>query len=167
MPMGHPLDAETKVGPLSTESAAVDLADNVQATIDAGATVVLGGGRPDREGAFFNPTILTDISSEMPTYDKELFGPVASVYVVKDEAEAIKLANDSSYGLGGSVYTTDIERGRRVAEQVETGMMFINEPTNSQEDLPFGGIKRSGYGRELSYLGIEEFVNKKLIHSPE
>ena len=100
----------------------------------------------------------------MPTYDQELFGPVASVYVVKDEAEAIALANDSSYGLGGSVFTKDVERGRRVAEQVDTGMMFINQPTNSSAELPFGGIKNSGYGRELSHLGIMEFVNKKLIH---
>lgn len=167
MKLGDPMDVETQVGPLSTEQAAVDLNEKVQATINAGATVVLGGGRPDREGAYFNPTILSDITPDMPTYDQELFGPVASVYVVKDEAEAIKLANDSSYGLGGSVYTKDIERGRRVAEQVDTGMMFINQPTNSQADLPFGGTKNSGYGRELSSLGIMEFVNKKLIHTTE
>ncbi|EMI17408.1 succinate-semialdehyde dehydrogenase [Rhodopirellula maiorica SM1] len=136
----------------------------MQASIDAGATVVLGGDRPDREGAFFNPTILTGITPDMPTFDQELFGPVASVYVVKDEDEAIELANHSSYGLGGSVYTKDIDRGRRVAERVETGMMFVNQPTNSQAELPFGGIKNSGYGRELSHLGILEFVNKKLIH---
>ena len=162
--MGDPMDEQTDVGPLSTEEAAVDLNEKVQASINAGATVVVGGGRPDRKGAYFHPTILTDITSDMPTYDQELFGPVASVYVVKDEAEAIKLANDSSYGLGGSVYTKDIERGRRVAEQVDTGMMFINQPTNSQAELPFGGTKNSGYGRELSSLGIMEFVNKKLIH---
>lgn len=165
--LGDPMDPETRVGPLSTEGAAKNLAEQVQSSIDAGATVVLGGDRPDREGAFFNPTILTDIKSDMPTYDQELFGPVASVYVVKDEAEAIKVANDSSYGLGGSVYTRDVERGRKVAEKIETGMMFVNQPTNSQEDLPFGGIKNSGYGRELSYLGIEEFVNKKLVHLPK
>lgn len=164
MTMGDPMDDDTDVGPLSTESAAVDLNEKVQRTINAGATVVLGGDRPDREGAFFNPTILTDITPEMPTYDQELFGPVASVYVVKNEAAAIELANDSSYGLGGSVYTKDIERGRRVAEQVDTGMMFINQPTKSQAELPFGGTKNSGYGRELSPLGIMEFVNKKLIH---
>jgi succinate-semialdehyde dehydrogenase/glutarate-semialdehyde dehydrogenase len=164
MKMGDPMDKDTEVGPLSTEAAAVDLDEKVRSTINAGATVVLGGSRPDRPGAYFNPTILTDISSDMPTYDQELFGPVASVYVVKDEAEAIKLANDSSYGLGGSVYTKDIERGRRVAEQIDTGMMFVNQPTRSQVDLPFGGTKNSGYGRELSHLGILEFVNKKLIH---
>jgi succinate-semialdehyde dehydrogenase/glutarate-semialdehyde dehydrogenase len=105
-----------------------------------------------------------DVKKGDPTFDEELFGPVATIYVVKDEKEAIALANQSSYGLGGSVYTKDLERGRRVAEQVDTGMMFLNQPTNSQEDLPFGGTKNSGYGRELSHLGILEFVNKKLIH---
>ncbi len=164
MTMGDPMDVKTDVGPLSTEEAAKGLNDQVQSAIKAGATVVLGGDRPDRRGAFFNPTILTGIKPDMPTYDQELFGPVASVYVVKDEVEAIALANDSSYGLGGSVYTKDIERGRRVAEQVDTGMMFINQPTNSSAELPFGGIKNSGYGRELSHLGIMEFINKKLIH---
>ncbi|HBN76074.1 MAG TPA: succinate-semialdehyde dehydrogenase [Planctomycetaceae bacterium] len=162
--MGNPLDEETTLSPLSTEEAAVKLQKQVQGTINAGATVVLGGDRPDRQGAFFNPTILTDITPDMPTFDQELFGPVASVYVVKDEAEAIELANNSSYGLGGSIYTQDIERGRRVAEQIETGMVFINQPTKSQAELPFGGIKNSGYGRELSHLGILEFVNKKIIH---
>ena len=162
--LGDPMDENTTLAPLSSEDAALKLLEKVQSTIDAGATVLLGGDRPDREGAYFNPTILTDITPEMPTYDQELFGPVASVYVVKDEAEAIALANDSSFGLGGSIFTTDIEHGRRVAEQIESGMVFINQPTQSQADLPFGGIKNSGYGRELSHLGILEFINKKLIH---
>ncbi|QDS91004.1 Succinate-semialdehyde dehydrogenase [NADP(+)] 1 [Rosistilla ulvae] len=162
--MGDPMDEQTTLSPLSTESAAVKLQQQVQSSIDAGATVVIGGDRPDREGAYFNPTILTDVTPEMPTFDQELFGPVATVYVVKDEAEAIELANRSSYGLGGSVYTADVQRGRRVAEKIETGMVFINQPTKSQAELPFGGIKNSGYGRELSHLGILEFVNKKLIH---
>ncbi len=163
--MGDPMDEATTLAPLSTEEAAVNLLEKVQATINAGATVVLGGDRPDRVGAYFNPTILTDITPDMPTFDQELFGPVASVYVVRDEAAAIALANNSSYGLGGSVFTSDIKRGRRVAEQIETGMVFINQPTKSQAELPFGGVKNSGYGRELSHLGILEFVNKKLIHS--
>ena len=162
--MGDPMEESTDVGPLSSESAASGLNEKVQATIDAGATVVLGGGRPDRPGAYFNPTILTDITPEMPTFDQELFGPVASVYVVENEAEAIRLANDSSYGLGGSIYTADIERAKQIAEQIDTGMVFINQPTNSQAELPFGGTKNSGYGRELSSAGIKEFINKKLIH---
>jgi len=163
--LGDPMDEETTLAPLSTEGAAERLEEQVRSSVDAGATVLLGGDRPNRSGAYFNPTILTDVTPDMPTFDQELFGPVATVYVVQDEAEAIALANHSSYGLGGSVFTSDIERGRRVAEQLETGMVFINQPTKSQAELPFGGIKNSGYGRELSHLGILEFVNKKLIHS--
>lgn len=165
--LGDPMDEETDIGPLSTEEAAVNLNDLVQHAIDDGATVVTGGGRPDRKGAFFTPTILTDIIPGTSTYDTELFGPVATIYRVRDEEAAIRLANDSSYGLGGSVYTKSIERGRHVAERIDTGMMFINQPTNSQADLPFGGTKNSGYGRELSHLGILEFINKKLIHTME
>ncbi len=162
--LGDPLDPDTEVAPLSTEAAAQRLAEQVRETLDAGATLVLGGDRPDQKGAYFNPTILTDVRPGMVAYDQELFGPVASVYIVADEAEAIALANDSSYGLGASVFTRDVARGRRVAEQIESGMVFINQPTRSQAELPFGGIKNSGYGRELSHLGILEFVNKKLIH---
>lgn len=161
---GDPLDEQTTLAPLSTEQAAVDLQQQVQSAIDAGATVVLGGDRPKRPGAYFNPTILTDVTPDMPTFDSELFGPVATVYVVEDEAAAIALANHSSFGLGASVFTQDIQRGRRVAEQIESGMVFLNQPTKSQAELPFGGVKNSGYGRELSHLGIMEFVNKKLIY---
>ncbi len=162
--LGDPMDAATTLGPLSSEQAAVNLAQQVQSSIKAGATVLLGGDRPNRSGAFFNPTILTSVTPDMPTFDQELFGPVATVYVVQDESEAIQLANRSSYGLGGSVFTSDAQRGRRVAEQIESGMVFLNQPTRSQAELPFGGVKNSGYGRELSHLGILEFVNKKLIH---
>lgn len=162
--MGDPLDDETTLGPLSSEDAAKTVQQQVRSAVDAGATLVLGGDRPNRGGAYFDATILTDVTSDMPTFDQEIFGPVATVYVVKDEAAAIKLANDSSYGLGGCVFTSDLDRGRRVAEQVETGMMFVNQPTRSQAELPFGGVKNSGYGRELSHLGILEFINKKLIH---
>ena len=161
---GDPMDEETTLAPLSTEGAAEKLLEQVQASVAAGATVVIGGDRPDREGAYFNPTILTGVTPDMPTFDEELFGPVATVYVVKGEGEAIELANHSSYGLGGSVYSKDVDRARRVAERIETGMVFINQPTKSQAELPFGGIKNSGYGRELSHLGILEFVNRKLIH---
>ncbi len=161
---GDPLDEATTLAPLSTEDAAIKLQQQVQSAIDAGATVLLGGDRPTRDGAYFNPTILTGVTPDMPTFDQELFGPVATVYVVKNEEEAIKLANHSSYGLGGSVFCRDVERARRVAEQIESGMVFINQPTKSQAELPFGGIKNSGYGRELSHLGILEFVNKKLIY---
>jgi succinate-semialdehyde dehydrogenase/glutarate-semialdehyde dehydrogenase len=164
--LGDPMDPDTDLGPLSTQSAVDNLHQSVTKTINAGATVVIGGDVPELEGAFYNPTILTDVTPEMPTYDLELFGPVATIYVVDTEDEAVKLANDSSYGLGGTVFTSNIDRGVKVARQIETGMVFINKPTTSQADLPFGGIKNSGYGRELSELGMMEFVNKKLIHRP-
>lgn len=163
--MGDPMDESTEVGPLSSEGAAVTLDKQVTSSIRAGANAILGGDRPKCEGAYFNPTILTGVTPNNPTFNDELFGPVATIYTVKDEAEAIKLANNSSYGLGGSVYSKDVERARRVAEQIDTGMVFINQPTKSQAELPFGGTKNSGYGRELSDLGILEFVNKKLIHT--
>jgi len=161
--VGDPMDAATELGPLSSEGAAVQLAGQVQRTIDSGATLILGGKRIDRPGAFMEATIIADIKPGMAAYHEELFGPVASFYRVKDEQEAIDLANDSPFGLGGSVFTSDIERGKRVAEKIDTGMVFINHPTWTQPDLPFGGTKGSGYGRELSELGIQEFVNKKLI----
>lgn len=119
--------------------------------------------RADREGAFMEPTILTDLGPGIAAYHEELFGPVASFYVVKDEQAAINLANDSDFGLGASIFTQDIGRGKKIADQIDTGMVFINHPTWTQADLPFGGTKRSGFGGELSELGIQEFVNKKLI----
>lgn len=167
MKVGDPMDRTIELGPLSSEEAAVHLADQVKRSVDAGAKLLLGGKRLDREGAFMQPTILTDLKPGIAAYHEELFGPVASFYRVKDEQAAIDLANDSTYGLGGSVFTQDIERGKKVAEQIDTGMVYINHPTWTQADLPFGGTKRSGYGRELSELGIDEFVNKKLIRVSE
>lgn len=163
MKMGDPMDPATELGPLSSEEAAVHLADQVKRSVDKGAKVLLGGKRADREGAFMEPTILTDLKPGIPAYHEELFGPVASFYVVKDEQAAIDLANDSDFGLGASVFTQDIERGKKIANQIDTGMVFVNHPTWTQADLPFGGTKRSGFGHELSELGIQEFVNKKLI----
>jgi succinate-semialdehyde dehydrogenase/glutarate-semialdehyde dehydrogenase len=165
--VGDPMDPATQLGPLSSEEAAVQLEDQVSRSVKGGAKVLLGGKRVDRPGAFMQPTILTDLKPGIAAYHEELFGPVASFYRVKDEQAAIVLANDSPFGLGGSVFTKDIERGKRVADQIDTGMVFINHPTWTQADLPFGGTKRSGYGRELSELGIDEFVNKKLIRVSE
>ncbi|MFD8565807.1 NAD-dependent succinate-semialdehyde dehydrogenase [Streptomyces sp. NPDC059639] len=160
---GDPADESTTVGPLSSEQAAADLADQIRETVEQGAELVIGGHRIDRPGAFVEPTILTGVEPGMRAYAEELFGPAAVIYRVADEDEAIALANDSQYGLGGSVFCADPERGRRVAERVETGMVWVNHPTSTQPDLPFGGIKRSGYGRELSALGMREFVNRKLV----
>ena len=165
--IGDPMDDATQLGPLSSEGAAIHIAEQVKRAVDGGAKIVLGGKRVDREGAFMQPTILTNMLPENPVYYEEFFGPVAVFFTVKDEKEAIDLANDSPFGLGGSVFTQDIERGKRVAEQIDTGMVFINHPTWTQADLPFGGTKGSGYGRELSELGMDEFVNKKLIRVSE
>ena len=167
MKVGDPMDPDTELGPLSSEAAAVHLADQVKRSIKGGAKVLLGGKRVDRPGAFMEPTILTDLKPGIAAYHEELFGPVASFYRVKDEQAAIALANESDFGLGGSVFTQDIERGKRIADQIDTGMVFLNHPTWTQADLPFGGTKRSGFGRELSELGIQEFVNKKLIRVSE
>jgi succinate-semialdehyde dehydrogenase/glutarate-semialdehyde dehydrogenase len=145
--VGDPMEPETELGPLSSEEAVVQLADQVKRSVDAGAKVLLGGNRLNRPGAFMAPTILTNLKPGIAAYHEELFGPVASFYRVKDEQAAIKLANDSNFGLGGSVFTSDIERGKRVADQIDTGMVFINHPTWTQADLPFGGTKRSWYGR--------------------
>ena len=157
------MDEKTTLGPLSTESALVDLVKQVEGAISKGAKVILGGKRIERPGSFMEPTILTGITPDNPAFREEFFGPVALFFRVKNEAEAIALANDSDFGLGGSVFTKDIARGRRVASQVDTGMMFINNISWSDAELPFGGIKNSGYGRELGDMGIQEFVNKKLV----
>lgn len=160
---GDPADEATTLGPLSSEQAAADLADQIRQTVDQGAELVTGGHRIDRPGAFVEPTVITGVKPGMRAYAEELFGPAAVVYRVADEDEAVALANDSQYGLGGSVFGADLDRARRVAERVETGMVWVNHPTSTQPDLPFGGIKRSGYGRELSRLGMQEFVNRKLV----
>jgi len=160
---GDPMDEATTLGPLSTEAALLQLLGQVQRAVAAGATLVMGGKRIDRPGAFMQATILTDITPDNPAFREEFFGPVALFFRVKNEDEAVALANDSDFGLGGSVFTRDVERGKRVASRVDTGMMFINHPTWTTPDLPFGGIKNSGYGRELSRMGIQEFVNKKLV----
>jgi len=162
---GDPMDEKTTLGPLSTESALVDLLKQVEGAVAKGAKVVLGGKRIDRPGSYMQPTILTGITPENPAFREEFFGPVALFFRVKDENAAIALANDSDFGLGGSVFTKDVDRGKRIASRVETGMMFINNISWSDAALPFGGIKDSGYGRELGNMGIQEFVNKKLVRT--
>jgi succinate-semialdehyde dehydrogenase/glutarate-semialdehyde dehydrogenase len=160
---GDPMDEKTTLGPLSSEPALLQLVEQVKGAVSHGAKVLLGGKRIDRPGSFMEPTILTDVKPDNPAFRDEFFGPVAMFFRVKDEDEAVALANDSDFGLGGSVYTKDIARGKRVASRVDTGMMFINNIDWSDAELPFGGIKDSGYGRELGNMGIQEFVNKKLV----
>lgn len=162
---GDPMDPATTLGPLSSEGAAENLVSQIRDTVAQGATLVTGGRRIDRPGAFVEPTILTDVRRGMRADHEELFGPVAVVYQVANDDEAVSLANDNPYGLGGVVMCRDLDRACRVAERLDTGMVWVNHPTSSRPELPFGGIKCSGYGRELSYLGIKEFVNRKLIRT--
>lgn len=165
--VGDPMEEPTNLGPLCSEEAAINIASQVKRAVQGGAKILLGGKRVDREGAFMEATILTDILPDNPVFYEEFFGPVAFFFKVQNGEEAVALANNSPFGLGGSVFTQDIERGKRIANQIDTGMVFINHPTWTQADLPFGGTKGSGYGREMAELGLNEFVNKKLIRISE
>ena len=157
---GDPTAEDTTIGPLSSEAAADRLEQQVREAVDSGAKLVAGGGR---EGNFFKTAVLTDITPDNPAYTEEFFGPVAQVYKVSSEAEAIALANDTPYGLGSYVFTDDQEQALRVADQIEAGMVFINVVGADGVELPFGGVKASGFGRELGRFGADEFVNKKMI----
>ena len=161
--MGDPLDPSTTLGPLSSKSALQNLVKQVDKAVKNGAKATLGGKTVDKQGYFYPPTILTDIKRDNPAYFEEFFGPVAMVFVVKSDDEAISLANDSHYGLGGAIFTGNIERGKKMASRIETGMVFINTLSGTAPELPFGGVKRSGYGHELADLGIKEFTNQKLV----
>jgi succinate-semialdehyde dehydrogenase / glutarate-semialdehyde dehydrogenase len=161
--IGDPMDEATKLGPLSSAGASANLMKQVQRAIDNGATLHLGGKPIEGEGNFFEPTILTNVRRDNPAYFEEFFGPVAQIYVVKDDDEAVSLANDSSFGLAGALFSRNIERAKALASRIETGAVWINTFASTAPELPFGGVKRSGYGRELSELGIKEFVNQKLV----
>lgn len=161
--LADPAEEDTFIGPMSSASAADGLHEQVQDAISQGATVHAGGDFDSRGGAWYQPTMLTGITPEMRAYSEELFGPVAMVYKVKDEDEAVKLANDTPYGLSAAVMASDEDHARRVGERIQTGMVFINEPAKTSAELPFGGVKGSGVGRELGPYGMEEFVNKRLI----
>ena len=163
---GDPFDPKTSYGPLSSEAAATGLMAQVQDAIDKGATVRTGGRRPPGPGAFVEATVLTDVTPQMRAFREELFGPVAVVYKVRDVDEAVTLANDTPFGLGGAVFHTDPTVALDVANRLDTGMVWINEAEGGGAELPFGGTKRSGVGRELGPYGIDEFVNRKLIHAP-
>ena len=162
---GDPADPATTLGPLSTEGAAAELAAQIQDAVDKGATVLAGGGRPDHAGAFVEATLLADVTPEMRAYSEELFGPAAVVHRAADEDEAVRLANDTTFGLSAVVYSGDTDRARAVADRLESGMVWINQPSGSSPELPFGGVKRSGYGRELSELGMFEFANRRLVRT--
>ena len=163
---GDPTDPSTSYGPLVSEQAVEGLVAQIDDAVSKGATVRTGGKRLERPGAFLEATVLTDVTPEMRAFREELFGPVAVIYRVSDVDEAVRLANDTPFGLGGAVYTQDPQLALEVADRLDTGMVWINEPEGGGADLPFGGTKRSGVGRELGPMGIDEFVNRKLIHVP-
>lgn len=160
-----PLDSSTFLGPVSSISAAEVLQGQVDKAIKDGATVLLAGGRLNQPGAWFSPVILTDVTPNMAIYHEEVFGPVAIIYQVSSESDAIKLANDSDYGLGAVIHTQDKSKALTLAKQLDCGMVYVNAPPGSAADLPFGGIKKSGFGRELGSLGTDEFINKKIIRT--
>ncbi|MEG3149312.1 NAD-dependent succinate-semialdehyde dehydrogenase [Sphingomonas sp. ZT3P38] len=162
--MGDPLDPSTTLAPLSSQKAADDLRDMVRRAVEHGATATAVGPEVPNQGAFVQPTILTDIGEDNPARYWEFFGPVSMLFRASDEDDAVRIANDSPFGLGGSVFTSDTRHGAEVAGRISTGMVFVNHPTMVKADLPFGGVRRSGYGRELLGLGIKEFVNHKLIN---
>ncbi|MEA1064369.1 NAD-dependent succinate-semialdehyde dehydrogenase [Erwinia sp. HR93] len=161
--IGDPLDESTTLGPLSSRGAVQKLQKQVDAAIQHGARVLYGGKAIQHEGNFFEATILTEITRDNPAWFEEFFGPVAQIYIVENDDQAIALANDSHYGLGGAIFSQNIDRAKRLASSIETGMVYINSLTDTTPELPFGGVKRSGYGRELADIGIKEFTNHKLI----
>ena len=161
--IGDPLEEETEIGPLATESILRGVDEQVQKSIAAGAKLLTGGNRIKRDGFFYEPTVLTDIPREAPAYHEEVFGPVALFFRAADSAEAIAIANDNQFGLGASAWTTDHDERELFISELESGMVFINGMVASDPRLPFGGVKRSGFGRELGPEGIREFTNAKTI----
>ena len=162
--MGDPFDEKITIGPLARFDLRDELHQQVKDTVAAGASCLLGGEIPDSKGAYYPVTLLTGVTKDMPAYAEELFGPVAVVIVAEDEVDAIRIANDSCYGLGAAIFTQDIQRGERIASQeLDAGFCAVNNAVHSDPRLPFGGIKQSGYGRELSHYGIKEFVNIKSV----
>jgi acyl-CoA reductase-like NAD-dependent aldehyde dehydrogenase len=160
---GNPEDRATVMGPLARTDLRDDLVKQIEGSVKKGARVVLGGTMPSGPGAFFDATVLVDVDDTMPVFREETFGPVAAVIRARDAEHAVALANDSTFGLGGALWTSDVERGKQLARRIVTGAVFINGMTASDPRLPFGGVKHSGYGRELSYLGIREFMNIQTV----
>jgi succinate-semialdehyde dehydrogenase/glutarate-semialdehyde dehydrogenase len=161
--VGDPMDEETEVGPQARQDLLSSLHEQVEASVEAGATVLTGGEPMDREGAFYPPTVLADVPEGCPADSEEVFGPVAALFRVGSEDEAVEKANDTQFGLGASVWTAERERGERVATRIEAGCTYVNQLVKSDPRVPFGGVKESGYGRELSEAGIREFVNRKTV----
>jgi succinate-semialdehyde dehydrogenase/glutarate-semialdehyde dehydrogenase len=163
LPVGDPTDPSTRIGPMARADLLDGIDRQVRESVAAGARVLLGGAPLDRPGSFYAPTILTDVTTDMPVFTEETFGPVAAVIRAHDEAHAVELANNTSYGLGASIWTRDTQRGLRLGRQIESGALFVNAVVSSDPRLPFGGTKRSGYGRELSEYGIRAFTNVRTV----
>jgi succinate-semialdehyde dehydrogenase/glutarate-semialdehyde dehydrogenase len=161
--VGDPMDEDTDIGPQARDDLRDELHGQVEASVEAGATAVVGGEPLDREGYYYPPTVLTDVPESCPASNEEIFGPVAAVFEVSDEDEAVEKANDTQYGLGASIWTDDLERGEHLTHRIDAGMTFVNEFVKSDPRLPFGGVKESGYGRELAGDGIREFTNRKTV----
>jgi len=161
---GDPLDRSTTLAPLSSQTAADEVREKIRQAVAHGATATEVGPKVPEQGAFVQPTILTNVTPDNPAYHWEFFGPVSMIFRAADEDHAVRIANDSPFGLGGSVFTADPVRGKKVAHRISTGMIFVNHPTMVKADLPFGGVRRSGFGRELLGLGLKEFVNHKLVN---
>jgi len=157
------MEEATEIGPLATEQILKDVDDQVKTSVAAGAIVLTGGTKLERAGNFYEPTVLTNIPKDSPAYSEEIFGPVALLFSVNDSDEAIQLANDTTFGLGAAAWTNDDTERTRFIENLEAGCVFINSMVASDPRLPFGGIKNSGYGRELAQFGIREFVNMKTV----
>jgi len=162
--IGDPMNEDTMIGPVVSESALEELQKQIKSCIDSGAELVTGGERVGNTGYYLQPTILTNISPAVPSYHEEIFGPVASIIKVADDEEAVKVANDTRFGLGASIYTADMNRAKKLIPQIESGSVFVNELVKSDPRLPFGGIKKSGVGRELSEEGIKAFTNIKTVY---
>jgi succinate-semialdehyde dehydrogenase/glutarate-semialdehyde dehydrogenase len=163
--MGDPFDEKNDIGPQARQDLRDELHRQVTQSVDNGARRLLGGEIPQGKGAFYPPTVLTDVRQGMPAYDEELFGPVGAIIPARDERDAVRIANDSVFGLGAAVFTADAARGERIAAaELEAGACFVNTFVRSDPRLPFGGVKESGYGRELSHFGIKEFVNIKTVY---
>lgn len=161
--IGDPMDLETDLGPIAREDLLVELENQVKRSVEKGAKILLGGKRIERKGFYFEPTILAEINKNMPAYFEEIFGPVAIVIKAENEDDAIRIANDTEFGLGASLWTNDINKAKQLAAKIDSGSVFVNGMVKSDPRLPFGGIKKSGYGREISHYGIKEFVNIKTV----
>jgi succinate-semialdehyde dehydrogenase/glutarate-semialdehyde dehydrogenase len=160
---GDPMDDDTMIGPVVSESALKELQKQIKESVDKGAEIITGGERVGDKGFYLQPTILSNVTPEVPSYHEEIFGPVASIIKVDSDEEAIKVANDTRFGLGASLYTQDIEKAKRLIPQIEAGCVFVNQLVKSDPRLPFGGIKKSGVGRELSAEGAQAFTNIKTV----